>query len=141
MGERNVKNRDRLLILFACVFALLALSNALKPLQLEGAKTGFVLFGTRLEGTWNVLGSFVMAGYLAIYAFGIWKMKRFVVGMAHLYAFYVMVNIIMFPYRTGLGVETLDARIVIFYAIYSVLGIGFSVFAAVVLTRRKHLFS
>lgn len=141
MREGNVKNRDRLLIIFACVFALLALSNALKPLQLEGAKTGFVLFGTRLEGAWNVLGSFFMAGYLAVYAFGIWKMKRFVVGMAHLYAFYVLVNIVMFPYRTGLGIDVLDARTAIFYAGYSILGIGFSVFAAVVLTRRKQLFS
>ena len=136
MREGNVKNRDRLLIIFACVFTLLALSNALKPLQLEGAKTGFVLFGTRLEGAWNVLGSFFMAGYLAVYAFGIWKMKRFVVGMAHLYAFYVLVNIVMFPYRTGLGTDVLDARTAIFYAGYSILGIGFSVSSGLYIVQK-----
>ncbi len=137
----RVKSRDKLIVLFACVFALLAISNALKPLQLEGPKTGFVLFGTRLDGTWNLLGSLFMSAYLAVYAFGIWKMKRFVVGMAHLYAFYVVANIIMFPYRTGLGTGTLDVATGIFYAAYSLVGIGFSVFAAVVLTRRKELLS
>jgi hypothetical protein len=41
-------NRGPLLTTFAILFALLAVSNLLKPFQLEGPTTGFVFLGQRM---------------------------------------------------------------------------------------------
>ena len=46
---------QRLLRVAAVLFALLAVSNLLKPVQLWGVHTGFVLFGHRLSGMANAL--------------------------------------------------------------------------------------
>ena len=43
--------RGPLLTTFAILFALLALSNLLKPFQLEGETTGFVFLGQRMTRT------------------------------------------------------------------------------------------
>ena len=48
--------RGQALSIFAVLFALLAVSNLLKPLQLGGEQiTGFVFFGQRLAGTANTI--------------------------------------------------------------------------------------
>ena len=55
--------RGTLLSIFTILFAVLAVSNLLKPLQPLGDETGFVLFGTRLTGTANLIaGRSISAG-------------------------------------------------------------------------------
>jgi hypothetical protein len=131
MGE---KGRSRLLDVFAVLFAILAISNLLKPLQIGGAQTGFVFFGQRLSGTANAIAGPLFGIYLLVYAWGIWRRKRFALPMGHAYATYVVLNLIMYtaknPRPPGVGP-------VIFGIVYSVVAIGVSVGAAYLLTKHK----
>jgi hypothetical protein len=125
--------RGALLTIFALLFALLALSNLSKPLE-WGETTGFVLFGFRLSGLANAIVGPLFGIFLAVYAYGIWKMKRWAMPMSHAYATYVVINLLIWNLRYppteqsyGLG----------FMLIYLIIAIGVSVGAAIVLTRRR----
>jgi hypothetical protein len=126
--------RGTTLTIFAALFAILALSNLLKPLQIGGEETGFVLFGTRLAGTPNVIAGIIAGLYLLVYAYGIWNMKRFAVGMAHAYALYVILNLLMFMFR---DIEGADQLGIIGSIAYSGVAIGVSLGSAIMLTKRK----
>lgn len=124
--------RDTIFTFFAVCFFLLAISNFLKPLQLS-EQSGFVLFGQRLTGTSNTIWGLVFGLYLLIYAIGIWQRKRFVVGMAHAYALYVILNLLLFwanPPESGSGNLLFDIG-------YSLIAVGVSGGAAFILTKRK----
>jgi hypothetical protein len=126
--------RGRTLTIFAVLFGLLAISNLLKPFQFGGEQTGFVLFGSRLSGTANLIAGPLFGIFLAIYAYGIWNMRRFALPMSHAYALYVVLNLIFFTFRTPTP-DTVGYKI--FGAVYAAIAIGVSLSAAVVLTRRK----
>ena len=126
--------RGTTLTIFAVLFAILAVSNLLKPLQIGGEETGFVLFGTRLAGTPNVIAGIIAGFYLLVYAYGIWNMKRFAVGMAHAYALYVILNLLIFMFR---DVEGADQLGIIGSIAYSGVAIGVSLGSAIMLTKRK----
>ena len=79
--------RGTALTIFAICFALLAVSNLWKPVaQMHSSQAGFVFFGTKLTGTANLIIGPLFGIFLAIYAFGIWRMKRYAMAMAHAYA-------------------------------------------------------
>jgi hypothetical protein len=126
-------DRSQVLKIFAVLFALLAISNLLKPLQLD-EQTGFVFFGQKLTGTANAMAGPLFGIYLLVYAFGIWRMKRFALPMGHAYATYVVLNLIMFtaknPRPPGVGA-------IILGIVYAVVAIGVSVGAAYLLTKHK----
>ena len=124
--------RGSVLTAFAVLFAILALSNLLKPFQIN-EETGFVLFGSRLSGMPNTIAGIVAGLYLLVYAYGIWNMKRFVVGMAHAYALYVIVNLLLFVYRAAPEANQLG----LFYLLYSIVAVGVSLGSAIILTKRK----
>ena len=126
--------RGTTLTIFAALFTILAVSNLFKPLQIGGAETGFVLFGARLAGTPNVIAGIIAGLYLLVYAYGIWNMKRFAVGMAHAYALYVILNLLMFMFRDVEGADQLD---IIGSIAYSGVAIGVSLGSAIMLTKRK----
>jgi len=127
-------NRGRALSVFAVLFAILAISNLLKPLQIGGEQTGFVFFGQRLSGTANTIAGPLFGIYLLVYALGIWRMKRFALPMGHAYATYVVLNLIMFtsknPRPPGVGP-------IIFGIVYMTVAIGVSGGAAYLLTKHK----
>lgn len=125
--------RGRALTIFAILFGVLAISNLLKPLQI-GEQTGFVLFGSRLSGTANLIAGPLFGIFLAIYAYGIWNMRRFALPMSHAYALYVILNLIFFTFRTPTP-DTVAYQV--FGAVYAAIAIGVSLSAAVMLTRRK----
>ena len=52
MGESK---RGALLTTIAILFAVLAITDILKPLHLEGPTTGLVFFGIRQSGTANLI--------------------------------------------------------------------------------------
>src|SRR5262245_58203146 len=89
-------SRSQMFTIFAVLFTLLAVSNLLKPFQIGGEQTGFVLFGQRLSGTANTIAGPLFGFYLLVYAYGIWKKKRFVIPMSHAYALYVVLNLLLF---------------------------------------------
>lgn len=128
------KKRDTALTVFAVLFALLALSNLLKPLQLGGGETGFVLFGRRLAGTANAVVGPLFGIFLAIYAAGIWGMRRYALPMAWLYAAYVAVNLTLFTLRNPVPPGPGYA---LFGIVYSAVALGVSFGAAWVLSRRR----
>lgn len=131
--------RGMLLSIFAVLFAVLAVSNLLKPLQIMGAETGFVLFGTRLAGTANLIAGPLAGLYLLAYAYGIWRMKRFSVGMAHAYALYVVLNLLLFMYKGPPETAEPSGTVVsLVFAAYPIVAVGVSAGAAIILTKRKH---
>lgn len=126
--------RGSTLTIFAVLFGLLGVSNLLKPLQIGGAETGFVLFGQRLAGTANAIAGPLFGIFLLVYAVGIWRMKRFALPMAHAYATYVILNLILFwlghEHPPGVAWQ-------LFMLVYAAVAIGVSVWAAAQLTQRK----
>jgi hypothetical protein len=125
--------RGPALTIFAVLFALLAVSNTLKPLGI-GEQTGFVFFGQKLSGLPNLILGPLFGLYLAVYAYGIWNMKRFALPMGHAYATYVILNLILFSMRNPGPQSTGET---VFIVVYAAIAIGVSVAAAVTLTRRK----
>ncbi len=126
--------RGGALTVFAICFALLAISNLLKPLQIGGGHTGFVFFGHRLSGLPNDIIGPLFGIFLAVYAYGIWNMRRFAMPMGHAYATYVILNLIFFSFNDTTP-QTVSYQI--FGVIYVAIAIGVSLGAAVLLTRRK----
>ena len=126
--------RGSALTTFAVLFGLLAVSNLLKPFQFGGEQTGFVFLGSRLSGTANAIAGPLFGVFLAVYAYAIWTMRRFAVPMAHAYATYVILNLILFSFRNTTP-DTVGYKI--FGIVYSAIAIGVSLGAAVMLTKRK----
>lgn len=126
--------RGTALTIFAILFGLLAISNFLKPFQFGGDQTGFVFFGQRLSGTANAIIAPLFGLYLAAYAYGIWTMRRWALPMAHAYATYVVLNLILFSFRNT-SPDTVSYKL--FTIVYATLAIGVSVASAVLLTQRK----
>ena len=127
--------RGAALTTFAVLFGILAVSNLLKPLQI-GEQTGFVFFGRRLSGLPNTIVGPLFGIYLAIYAAGIWRMKRYAVPMAYAYATYVLLNLVLFGFW---GPQPADAGggYQVFVVGYAIVALGVSWGAAVILRRRQ----
>jgi hypothetical protein len=93
-AERDQGAARILLRSFALLFALMALSNAIKPFA-YAADIGFIFFGHRLEGPANTVAALAFSGLLAIYAAGIWMEMRYALPLGIAYACYVIVNIVL----------------------------------------------
>jgi len=128
--------RGPALTTFAVLFGLLAVSNLLKPLQIGGARTGFVFFGQRLSGTPNAILGPLFGLYLLVYAVGIWRLRRFALPMAYAYAAYVIANLVAFTVRGEPEPEP-GMRPFFFGIVYAAVAIGVSGGAALLLARRK----
>ena len=126
--------RGPALTTFAILLGMVAVSNLLKPLQLGGARTGFVFFGHRTSGTFNAILGPLFGIYLLVYALGIWRLRRFALPMSYAYAAYVIVNLIAFTVH---GEGQPGVGYVVFSVIYALVAIGVSGGAALVLSRRK----
>jgi hypothetical protein len=118
----------------AVLFGILAVSNALKPLEI-GAQTGLVFFGQRLSGTPNLILGPVFGIFLAAYAAGIWRMRRYALPLAWIYAAYVLVNLALFSVRTPQPAHPSTAEKV-FGIVYAIVALGCSFGTAWVLQRR-----
>ena len=123
-----------MLSVFPVLFAVLAVSNLLKPLRLGGDHTGFVFFGERLAGTANAIIGPLFGLYLLVYAAGIWRMRRYAVTMGTAYAAYVVLNLVLFNLRAarppGMGY-------VLFGIAYAGVAVGVSTGAAYLLAQRR----
>jgi hypothetical protein len=91
--------RGAFLTAMAILLGILAFSDATKALQHmrfpeEG---GLVFLGNKIESVaLNAVAGPLFAIFLATYVYGIWKMKRWVLPIATVYAFYVPVNLVLF---------------------------------------------
>ena len=125
--------RGAALTFFAVLFLVLAVQDFLKPFRLEGPDTGIVFFGHRLQGTGAYVG-WLVAAFLIIYAAGIWRMRRYAIAMAYVYAIYVVANIVIFTATYPTPTERSQQ---IFGIAYSILAIGGAWIAAILLRGRR----
>jgi len=111
---------------FAVLFALLAISNITKPLELQ-PEHGFVFLGRRLRGTPDLLVAPMFGAYLGAYAWNLWHARRAALPMGILYAGWVPLNMYLFTVRSPeeMGTNSL------FGVTYMMLAIGVS-FGAVI---------
>jgi hypothetical protein len=90
---------------FALLFALMALSDLLKPFAYT-PEVGFVFLGQRLSGSANTIVALVFSGLLAAYAVSIWREKRLALALGTAYALYVVANLVLWSFRKPEGAVT-----------------------------------
>lgn len=117
---------------FALLFALMALSNALKPFAYTD-EIGFVLFGERLSGQANTAAAGTFAALLAAYAASIWTERRLALKLGVAYALYVVANLVLWNFRKPEGAEAP----LLFALPYLVSAIGVSSGAAYLLWKHR----
>ena len=126
--------RGTSLTVIAILFAILAITDILKPVKLEGPTTGLVFFGVRQTGTANLILGPLMGLILLFYAAGIWRMRRYAMMLGWLYAAYVIVNLGLY---TKLNPPAKTSGEMVFGVVYMVLAITITVGTALLLTRRR----
>ena len=92
-------SRGTFLTVMAVLFVVLAISDFTKPLQYinDPAVGGLVVLGHKFEGVAkNLLLGPIVGTFLLIYAYGIWKMRAWVLPLSFVYAFYVPANMVLF---------------------------------------------
>lgn len=115
------------------LFVVLAISDFTKALQFKGAPAtgGLVLLGYKLHGVGpNAIAGPLFGIILLIYAFGIWRMRAWVLPLAMVYAFWVPVNEVMFWSLHGTG-DHPTVGFIAFYLFVSLTGsIGTALYLA-----------
>jgi hypothetical protein len=123
------------LTLFAIGFGLLAISDLTKPYsQMHNPQVGLVFFGTKLTGIANLIIAPLLAAFLAIYAIGIWRMKRYAMPMSHAYATYVFINMLLFVMKHH---DRKDTGGLPFIIMYATIALAVSIGSAILLTMRR----
>src|SRR5260370_30543561 len=116
------------------LFAILAVSDILKPLHLEGPTTGLVFFGKRLSGIPDAILGPILGIFLLTYAAGIWRMRRYAMSFGYAYAIYVTINLILFSARNPSPASQGE---LIFGIVYIVFALALSWGTAILLSRHK----
>jgi hypothetical protein len=125
--------RGPVLTTFAVLFAVLAISNFLKPFHLD-PNAGFVFFGMKTHGIANAILGPAFGALLVAYAIGIWRMRRWVLPIGYAYAVYVILNLLLYTVRNaGSGKQQSP----VFMLVYMAVAIGVSAGSAVLLYRRR----
>jgi hypothetical protein len=124
------KSRGAALTTFAVAFALLALSNFLKPFHL-GPDEGFVFLGTKLTGTGNAIMGPLFGFLLLVYAYGIWTMRKYALPAAYIFTAWVVLNMTLFSIKNP-NMQPLAPNLA-----SAVVGIGVPLASAIVLRRRS----
>jgi hypothetical protein len=90
--------RGVFLTVIAVLLAILAVSDFTKTLQhLRDPHLGLVVLGHRFTTVpANVTMGTLFGLMLAVYASGVWRMRRWVLPLSIAYAFYVPVNLVLF---------------------------------------------
>src|SRR5262245_45691316 len=122
-------SRGGVLTTCAVLFALLAVSNFLKPFHLD-PNAGFVFFGVKTHGIANAILGPAFGLLLATYALGIWQMRHWALPIAYAYAAYVILNLSLYSIRNA-GSPGQPSPV--FMVAYIVVAVGVSAGSAVVL--------
>jgi hypothetical protein len=124
------KSRGVTLTIFAVLFALLAISDFLKPFHLE-LNEGFVFLGTKLTGSSNAVMGPLFGIILLVYAYGICAMRKFALQVAYIFLLWVLLNMTLFTVKNQ-GTQPLAANLAA-----AIVGIGVPLASAVILHRRR----
>ena len=126
--------RSSALTVLAILFAILAVTDILKPFHLEGPTTGLVFFGKRLTGTPDAILGPLLGVFLLIYAVGILRMQRLALYLGFAYAIYVTLNLILYAVRNPPPASQSEMIFGIFYIVFA---LAFSWGTAILLRRSK----
>jgi hypothetical protein len=127
------KQRGAALTIFAILFGLLAISDFMKPFSHDPG-VGFVFMGVRLKGTGNAVMGPLFGLCLAIYAYGIWAMRRFALPVAYIFTAWVVVNTVLFSMKNRNEPHPSLA----FSIAATAIGIGVPLATALLLSRRQN---
>jgi hypothetical protein len=98
MADKSA-GRGWFLTVMTVLFVVLALSDFTKALQFanDPAVGGLVILGHKFRGVAHNLMLGPLFGLILLtYAYGIWKLRAWVLPLAIAYAFYVPVNMVLF---------------------------------------------
>jgi hypothetical protein len=126
--------RSSALKILAILFAILAVTDILKPFHLEGPTTGLVFFGKRLNGAPDAILGPLLGIFLLAYAAGIWRMQRYALILGYAYAIYVTLNLILYSVRNPPPASQSEMIFGIFYIVFA---LAFSWGTAILLRRSK----
>src|ERR1700691_5069606 len=110
--------RSGALTVLAILFAILAMSDILKPFHLEGPTTGLVFFGKRLSGTPDAILAPILGIILLSYAAGIWRVRRYAMYLGYAYAIYVTANLVLYFVRNPPPASHGEAIFVSIYLVF-----------------------
>jgi hypothetical protein len=122
-ADPGTQSRGTFLTVMAVLFVVLAISDFTKPLQYinDPAVGGLVVLGHKFEGVAkNLLLGPIVGIFLLIYAYGIWKMRAWVLRLSFVYAFYVPANMVLFWSLHQLAPPTV--RFMVMYLFVSLTG-------------------
>jgi uncharacterized membrane protein (DUF2068 family) len=124
--------RGKFLTTFAVLLALLAFSNFTKAFQnMSDPTKGLVVFGVRFETLLpNAILGPVFGVILGTYAYGIWRMKRWVLPLAIAYAFYVPLNLVVFWFLHGAPPHPPVLGLLLYLAVAFTGSIGVAIYLA-----------
>ena len=125
--------RGALLTTIAILFAVLAISDIIKPMT-ENAQTGLVFLGVRQHGLADATLGPALGFVLLLYAAGIWRMRRYALYLGTAYAVYVILNLILFT-QFNPPPKTSSERL--FDIVYMIVAITVSVGTVLILRRRR----
>jgi hypothetical protein len=125
-------NDRTLLRVCGFLFCALAVSNLLKPLELD-VHQGFVFLGMRQRGTWNMILGPLAAVFLVVYGLGVLRLRAYALPMGRVYAAWVIANLVLFTVR--MSDEALARPI--FGIVYAIVAIGVSSGAVALLRRQQ----
>src|SRR5258708_20269822 len=114
--DRRTESRGPFLTVMAVLFVVLAISDFTKALQYANnpAVGGLVVVGHKFEGVAiNLLLGPLFGMVLLIYAYGIWKMRAWVLPLSLVYAFYVPYNLVLFWFTHTTGPRSIG--FIVFY--------------------------
>ncbi len=125
-------SRGVFLTIMAVLLIVLATSDFTKALQYTNnpAVGGLVVFGHKFEGVGNnlVLGP-LFGIVLLIYAFGIWRLRAWVLPLSIVYAFYVPYNLVLFWFIHVSGPRSI--RFIVMYLAIALTGsVGTAIYLA-----------
>jgi len=128
--------RGPLLATMAILFALEVIVDLIKAFTTPppGMAIGMVVLGVRHTGASATVSGIIVAMILFCYAIGIWRMKRYALAVAWIYAAYVMLNVTLYALRNP---WPRAPGPIVFAIAYMAGGVLFTAATAIVLTRRR----
>jgi hypothetical protein len=121
--DRSTESRGTFLTVMAVLFVVLAISDFTKALQYANnpAVGGLVVFGHKFEGiAINLVLGPLFGMVLLTYAYGIWKMRAWVLPLSLVYAFYVPYNLVLFWFTHTTGPRSIG--FIVFYLAIALTG-------------------
>jgi len=128
------KSRGPVLTTFADLFAILALSNFLKPFHLDW-NAGLVFLGVKTQGIANTILGPIFGLVLTVYAMGIWRMRRWVLPIAYAYAVYVILNLLLYSVRNAGSPNQPPSA---FMLVYTAIAVGVSAGSSILPHQRRY---